>query len=264
LGNERKTELGEVDTSPAFLVDMKKYLSTEDYEKLRKSEEAVLKSWLARSEFLQALAERGAKVNLTCAELKLNRNTLSNWLRVDPIFKKVYEEIRVRCKDRVPGGGDSTKRTRKKSIAGTDPAKKKVNWRVKYAAEYRATGSKVKAAEAVGKKVREIMDALDKQSEFYDKEFQAVMAEEEARNLSEIEDNLVTKAKEDPNSAKFMLQSFMPDKYKPERDAKGVNVYWFEAGGTNKAKNFMRDLFGENKSPLLLDVGGRGGASQDA
>ena len=50
----------------------------------------------------------------------------------------------------------------------------------------------------------------------------------------------------------------MPERYKPEKEGKGVNVFWFDAGGAGKAKAFMSDLFGDGaKSPLLLDVESR-------
>ncbi len=217
-----------------------------------------LRCWLRKDDFLEKLALEFGNVKLTCEKYGHSKDTVQSWKKMDPIFFKIYSEIRKKSMSRNKRQVISkvTVRNRKARRKGGDnhPSKKGIGWKLRFLAEYRISGSKVKAAEACEKKVQEIMNALDKQSDFYDKEFTSLMREEELRNLNDIEDNLIKRGKNDPTTARFILTNFMPDKYRPEKEAKGLNVLWFDSGGSSQARGLMTELFGDNKTPLLLDA----------
>ena len=141
---------GESHTSPAFLVDLEKFISKEDLDKIRLKEELALRRWIVRGKFLQKFAENGGNGKETCRKLGINYQTIQSWHKTDPIFKKVYLEIRSRSKKRNKRDKTSTSRSRKARYDGNDPSKPPKDWRAEFVAQYRIHGNKVKAAKVLG------------------------------------------------------------------------------------------------------------------
>lgn len=136
------------------------------------------------------------------------------------------------------------------------------DWRRQFVVQYRVTGDRNVAANAVGREAVEIESMVNPDSESFDEELAALMREEEVRKLWEIEDAVFRAAIAGNNQVmqKFLLQNLRRERFGNVKDAKGdqtLNMYWFSQDSETKALKLLDSLFRESTEDAqrLLEAG---------
>lgn len=200
------------------------------------------KSPISNEEILAKVA-LGYSISKTAKVLGISRTTISNRRKKDPEFNANLS--------RVLDSPAHTIKQRTRTV-GADPS----DWRRTFIAWWRKTGSRETAANYVGKTPSEIVKLLDASSDEYDEEFAALCEDEWTRKSFAIEDNYFLRAEQgnDSQAQKFLLTGINPDKYGKRKDTQSpTNIFWFSAEGSEGAKNFLTEMFGQAE-PDVIDV----------
>ena len=180
------------------------------------------------------LLAKGEGVKTACSILAIGRSTYYKWRKVD-------EKFRVET-DRILSSPEHRERiimqqSRSEAADESEP-------REKFMAALRKSGDRSQAANIVNWSATDVEQMLNPESDTYDEELAAAMAEHELRHLWQIEDGAKRKALHDTGMQKFFLTTQLKEKYgkPPERDGGTTNNFWFSAEGHDRAKNVLRQI----------------------
>jgi hypothetical protein len=134
------------------------------------------------------------------------------------------------------------------------------DWRRQFIVQYRITGDRSVAADAVEKSVVELEDMMNPDHDSYDEELAALMREEEVRYAWDLEDKARRSALEAKNTAmqKFLLEKLVKEKFgKAPEENKSLNLYFFSKEQETRALDALDVLFSESTEDAqrLLEAG---------
>jgi hypothetical protein len=135
------------------------------------------------------------------------------------------------------------------------------DWRRQFVVQYRVTGDRNMAANAVGREAVTIERMIDPDSDEFDQELAGLMREEEMRKLWEIEDAAFHAAITGNNQVmqKFLLQNLRKERFGSIKgDSKTLNMFWFSNPGETKALKVLDTLFkneSADEAKRLLETG---------
>lgn len=104
---------------------------------------------------------------------------------------------------------------------------------------YETNGSRAEACVTVGITPTRFLEWCDPDHPLFDEYFLHSIQDIERKQLWEVEDQVLLKAKEDRQTAKFVLETRIKEKYGPPEKTPSVNVFWFTEEGNQRARKFV-------------------------
>ena len=172
-----------------------------------------------KKEAILNLVAKGEGVKTACSMLAIGRSTYYKWRKVDAKFKADTDRLlsSPEHRERILHG-----QSRSEAMQVTDP-------REKFMASLRTSDDRSVSANVAGWSASDVENMLNPESDKYDEDFAAQMAEYELRHLWKVEDGAKRKALHDTGMQRFFLTTLLKDKYAkpPERDGGTTNNFWF-------------------------------------